>query len=346
MKYILAHTHGAEGLDFSTMAPEQLNALNEVMRRQDSHIAPSIFLRREGIEHLEKVIEYFWHNRAHLDRILGFSIEGPMLGQEGGVPSNTIWSPNKSEWGSIAELGKYGLRYVVASPDRMSLDESKFGFTIRDLIDLLYANGIRLAFGHFRRDDPALSARRSEEVLNYILSCHSHIKGAVLADHLFNDMPRKFKHAWRSAEEMKLRDKQIGPILAADWENSDIDELLGPVPAFLLREARAGRILPFLNFDGCHVDLEICKKTVDFVGVENVIGITDDTTVASLAGNPLRLDETSKLWMNDDGVVAAGSTGVPEQLSNLAALGFSSTEMHAIFAENAWKAVSPLGTQR
>lgn len=345
MTYVLAHTHGLRDLDFSTMAPEKLFVLNEYAKHQNVVLAPSIFLRRDCIDHIESLLAFYDCNQRDLDRIAGFSIEGPMLGDEGGVPSNSIWRPTALEWARIARLGQVGLRYVVASPDRMPLNAAVSGVVLRNVIDMFYDNGVRIAFGHFRHDSPARSADRAAEVLEYILSFHNSDKGAVLADHLFNDMPRRFKHVWRSAAEQDQRRDEIKPILAEDWTTADLDEAVGPVPAFLMRAARDGLLMPFLNFDGSHVDLEICRKAVDYIGVDHIVGITDDTAQPTLAGVDLSLDHESRLWINAEGVVAAGATGLKGQLENLAKLGYTPAEMRVLFGENAARAVSPLATQ-
>lgn len=83
---------------------------------------------------------------------------------------------------------------------------------------------------------------------------------------------------------------------------------LGPVPACLLSAARQDLLTPCLNFDGYHVDLEYCRRTVEFLGSDRLIAMTDHTERDLLAEENLRRDE-GVVWLRSDGRVAAGSVG-------------------------------------
>ncbi|NYV75607.1 N-acetylglucosamine-6-phosphate deacetylase [Streptomyces sp. UH6] len=340
---VLVHTHGIGGIDYSSMTPDQLGIANGLAEKGGFDVVPGIFL---GREHLSAVTDlmYAWHeNRASLPAVLGFSVEGPLLGRTGGVPPRGIWSPTAQEWERIAVMGRYGLRYIVMGPDMGELDdELDDGLTYRDVIDLCYVNGVKIALGHFQHHAPELSAERTRAVIAHVQDRYGPGPDVLLTDHLYNDMPRNFRHVWRTAEERSRRAEQIAPVLAADWETADLDRLLGPVPATLLRAAREGHLLPFLNFDGDHVDLEICRRTLDHLGPERLIGITDDIAVPFLAGEELHHREGSGLWYRSDGIVAAGSGELATQRRNLRSLTADGSVFDRVFGHNARRGLTPV----
>lgn len=330
----LIHTHGIAQIDYSAMVPGDLDRINEEARRAGTWVVPGAFLAQDYLDTYGKVLKAYSDRPDELSNIIGFSIEGPLLGKAAGVPPRGIWSPTPEQWKYLASLGKFGLRYIVMAPDGGDLDDNLGGMTYREVFDLFYDNGVRIALGHFRHEHPELSARRTRDVIDHIHAHYGRDQDLILTDHLFNDMPRTFKHVWRTSQEMQNRPEQISPVLAVDWDCSDLTMLLGPVPAMLLHAAKAGDVLPFLNFDGDHVDLEICEKTVDFLGARNVVGITDDASIALLAGEQLHHRDGSGLWYREDGMVAAGSGYIDRQLENLRGLGLSEWQIHQIFATN------------
>jgi hypothetical protein len=340
---VLIHTHGIGDIDYSSMVPADLTAVERYARESDVLIVPGVFLARDHLDVLEAVLQQFHAARENYPHILGFSIEGPLLGNSGGVPSSGIWVPSPDDWRRIAALGALGLRYVVIGPDGGELDERIGDLTLGGVIELLYASGVRAALGHFQHDNPAVSARRTREVIEFIRERFGTAKGLVLTDHLYNDMPSNVRHAWRTAERRVHRDAELAPTLEADWTTADLHELLGPVPATLLEAARAGEVLPFLNFDGDHVDLEICKKTVEYLTPANLIGITDDTPVSVLAGEVLHQQGDHGLWYRSDGIVAAGSVPWREQLKNLARIGVDAEGQRMMFVDNPHLALRQIG---
>lgn len=341
---VLIHTHGIGTIDYSSMSPEELGAVHELAAEGGFDVVPGVFLGRDRISALADVMCAWHENRSSLPAIPGFSVEGPLLGRTGGVPPRGIWSPTAREWERIAALGRYGLRYIVMGPDMGDLDdELDDGLSYRDVIDLFYANGVKIALGHFQHDAPELSAERTRAVIEHVQDRYGPGPEVLLTDHLYNDMPRAFRHVWRTAQERSRRAEQLAPVLAADWDTADLDRLLGPVPATLLRAAREGRLLPFLNFDGDHVDLEVCRRTLEHLGPERVIGITDDTGIPFLAGEELHHREGSGLWYRSDGIVAAGSRGLAAQRRNLAGLTTDDTAFDHLFRRNPRRALTPLG---
>jgi phosphoheptose isomerase/N-acetylglucosamine-6-phosphate deacetylase len=327
---VLFHTHGIGEIDFSSMSPASLTEINDLAEARGVHLVPTIFMRREFGDQFRRVLTEYAIGRVDglFERILGFGIEGPLLGSSGGVPQAGCWTPSAEEWVGLAELGELGLSYIVMAPDAMELtDELEPGMFFRDVIDAFYRSGVKLALGHFQHDDPERSARRTERVIDYIQARYGPSPAIVITDHLYNDMPRNFIHAWRTPEEKARRDAEIEEFLADEWTDSSLVELLGPVPATLLRAAAQGRLTPTLNFDGEHVDLEVCRLTVEYLGSKRLIAITDDTESAEMAGESLSRHPGSTLLFRADGRVAAGSSGAAVQEQNIRSIGLGETDL-------------------
>lgn len=343
LKAFLYHFHGLGHFDFSKLQPEDLPELQAMAEERQVEIVPTVYLRPEDLPRLARVMEVYAELRedGRVPNIAGFAIEGPLLGPEGGIPRAGRWYPSVAEWNTLAGLGRFGLRYIVMAPDAVELGEQiGDGLTYADLLTLFYENGARVAVGHFHRGNPARSARRLREVLAFLHSRYESSRYLVLTDHLYNDMPRSFTHAWRSAEEQLRRREEIGSFLAHDWAGTDLRELLGEVPAAMLAAARDGLLMPCINFDGFHVDLEICRRTVEHLGAEGLIVLTDNTEVDVMAEEQLSLDPDSGLWRRDDGAVAAGSCGYENQQANMRRMGLGEADIRTMFLTNPREAIA------
>ena len=346
MRPVLIHTHGIGHVDYSSMRPGQLDTVQSLAAARDIDIVPSVFLARNHLSAFEDVVKTYQERRASLPCLLGFSVEGPLLGRSGGVPPRGIWSPAAEDWERIAALGDHGLRYIVMGPDMGDLDdELDAGMTYRDVIDLCYSHGVRIALGHFQHGHPDLSAERTAAVIAHVQDRYGPRPDVLLTDHLYNDMPRNFTHVWRDAAQRAQRAGQLAPVLEADWTTRDLSALLGPVPATLIHAARHGRLMPFLNFDGDHVDLAICRRTLEFLGAQRIIGITDDTEIPVLAGEDLHHPHDSRLWYRGDGIVAAGTGDIARQRRNVASLTDQGTDFDQLFGDNPRRALRALQAQ-
>lgn len=349
MTAFLYHFHGIANIDFSHLDPADLPRMQQFASERDLEILPTVYLRPEALPRLTATVTEFAALAAAgaVPNIAGFAVEGPLLGPQGGIPRAGKWYPTADKWRQLAALGPLGLRYVVLAPDAMALeDELEDGFLFRDLLVELYDNGVRIALGHFHRDDPERSAQRVTTVVDLLHSRYASSPFLVLTDHLYNDMPRRFTHAWRDSTKTADRMAELERITTPDWEACDLAELLGPVPAVMLAEARAGRLMPCLNFDGYHVDLEICRKTVDFLGDQRLIALTDHTDLNVMAGEPLSQDARSGLWLRDDGAVAAGTSGYEVQAANMRRLGMSEESIERLFMDNPKAAIEYEVTRR
>ncbi|MGH3430545.1 MAG: hypothetical protein ACRDQZ_23765, partial [Mycobacteriales bacterium] len=335
--------HGLGHLDFSDLNPADLLVLQKTAEARGYATLPTVYLRRENLMRLVGVMKEFDRltQAGAVPNIAGFAIEGPLLGPQGGIPQAGRWHPTTEEWATIASLGPLGLRYIVMAPDAMALDERiDNGPTFAELLVSFYDRGLRVAVGHFHRDNPERSAQRLRGVLDFLHSRYESSPYLVLTDHLYNDMPRRFIHAWRTPQSRINRAVELKRVLSPDWREVDLVGLVGPVPATLLQMTHDGLLFPCLNFDGHHVDLEICRRTVEYLGVNKLIALTDHTEVGTMAQEPLRRSEHNPLWLREDGAVAAGGSGFDQQRENILSLGFGEEVVTKLFTTNPVAAIN------
>ncbi len=331
---VLFHVHGIGEHDFSSLRPEELQSVQIQSVARGIDIVPTIFLRKEWLAPCERLLGFYDQAAEQFSNILGFAIEGPLLGPSGGTPHSASWMPSVAEWKRIASLGRTGLRYLVLAPDAMETEDMIApGFRLLDLVECLSENGVRVALGHFERSNPERSADRALRLIDAVQGTIGSSRFNVLTDHLYNDMPRNFVHAWRGNAQAR-RDEELEEFLRVPWRDGDLAELLGPVPSALLEAARDGRLLPCLNFDGFHVDLAVCQRTTEFIGAGSLIAITDHIETVSMAGEDLHPGQDSPLWYRDDGVVAAGSKGMEWQIENMRRTGLAEPEIYSMTTEN------------
>jgi len=110
---------------------------------------------------------------------------------------------------------------------------------------------------------------------------------------------------------------------------------VGEVSGALIRAAHDGRLRLCLNFDGEHVDLEICRRVVELVGSRAVVAMTDRVDVGRLAGLPLERGPESELWYQATGLVAAGSSSVDRQMHTLRSIALDEPDVWRLAALNA-----------
>jgi len=331
---VLFHVHGMGEHDFSSLCPEELGSVQSEAESRGIDVVPTIFLRQKWLAPCEALLSFYDQAAERFPNILGFAIEGPLLGPSGGTPRSAAWMPSVAEWKRIASLGRAGLRYLVLAPDAMETqDMIAPGFRLVDLVESLSENGVRIALGHFERSDPERSADRALGLIDAVQDTIGFSQFNVLTDHLYNDMPRNFIHAWRG-EAQARRDKEVEEFLKVPWRPDDLAEHLGPVPAALLEAARDRRLLPCLNFDGFHVDSVVCRRTTEYLGAGSLIAITDHTETFSMAGEELHPAQDSSLWYRDDEVVAAGSKGLEWQIENMRRIGLAEPEIYSMTTEN------------
>ena len=340
---VLFHTHGLGEFDFSDLSPAELELVNELAKNRNVKICPTVYLTKANIVSFDHLIKRYAVLKAQgkLPHILGFSIEGPVLGSKGGTPTGSVWSPSPQTWKKISEWFEIGLKYIVISPDKLALtEEIGPSFSFADLLLLIYSSGGRIALGHFEGIDPELSVTRLHEVLSLLEEHFQPSEYLVLTDHLFNDMPRSFMHAFRTPQERKQRKQELKKHDENPWTSKNLSDLLGPVPAAMLIAAKDGRLTPALNFDGGHVDLEICRLTMKYLGSRKLIAMTDHSERHTLAGEKLYLNDQTRLLYRDDGVLAASSVPHENQIRNMKSIGLSDDDILDVFTLNPLKALN------
>jgi hypothetical protein len=239
--------------------------------------------------------------------------------------------PTRQHWQQLAAYGRKGLIYIIFSPDAQ-LFGSNFKLdttypSITWIAETLLQGGVLPAPGHFIKTNPEASAKMLQSIFDVVVAWGH---APTITDHLYNDMPHNFKHSWRTPEEKIRRDKEVELLNLGLWNLESLEEKLGPVPAVMIRNARKGIVKICQNFDGEHVDLAIVKRTVELVGAENMMMMTDSIESRRLAGRSLHMKNDSTLLYQDEGIVAAGSQNVSHQIKNMFSIGLSQKEIELI----------------
>ncbi|MFZ4297787.1 hypothetical protein ACOZE3_07665 [Streptomyces cinereoruber] len=319
------HCHGFAGVDFSEFSRLDLELLEEICAREGVLSIPTLYLHHHRLGEFEGFMRRYdaMRRAGRIPHVVGVALEGPLLSSHGGTPADTVWAPTRSEWERLARLGEYGLCYMVLSPDAFSPASDFHGQTSARhpgfdwVVPMLLGNGVRPALGHFTRTDPLLSARLVKDIVDIAWASEWNGTGArVVTDHLFNDMPLNIRHAFRTTRARAAREATLASYDLPGWTLDAMDEIAGPVPAAIMREAAAGRIAACINFDGEHVDLAIASRAVTLMGLENSMMMTDRCDSARLGGQDLTQGEENGLWYQSGGIVAAGSQPLAQQIRN------------------------------
>lgn len=332
------HCHGIGEYDFSDMRGEDLPLINRLARAEGVSCVPTLYLRPDRFDHFLRLVRDYaaLAKAGEVPQLLGFGLEGPLLGSSGGTPKEGRWWPTREQWQALCRSGELGLRYIVLAPDSLASEASgagdKAGPSMEWILSTLVEAGIKPAFGHFRGDSPSTTARAIEAALDIVERVLGRpTPSAIITDHLFNDMPRAFRHAWRTPGARQHREAELERFRRSPPSWGDVDVRYGEVPAALLRAARDGRLLPCLNFDGDHVDLEFCRQVVELLGPDRVIGITDRVERHQLLGNALKPSAENSLLYQDEGLVAAGTQGIDRQMQNMRKIGLDEAQLWKIF---------------
>jgi len=328
------HCHGVGQFDFTEIANMNLQEINDILQQRNHHTILTLYLPRNSFEaFLDLMDKYAAGKKAgKYSHISGFGLEGPLLASHGGTPHKGVWNPNKSHWQRLAACGEKGLVYVIFSPD-VELNShvgDSLGTPAKSVVwiaETLLEGGVLPAAGHFRKNNPIASAQALQSVYDVVAEWG---QGPTVTDHLYNDMPHNFKHAWRSLEERSLRDRDIQTLQLESWSLDNLESKLGPVPTTMIRNARKGLVKIAQNFDGEHVDLAIVKKTVALVGAENMLMMTDSIESKRLAGRDLHQHEDSTLLYQDEDIVAAGSQNIDAQIQNMVLIGLTPDQIKSI----------------
>ncbi len=328
------HCHGVGRFDFTALPFDALQTIEDILKTKKQRSILTLYLPQKQFSNFLTFMKRFARDKAKglYRHIIGLALEGPLLASLGGTPKQGIWKPTKKEWQQIASCGEYGLIYCIFSPDADpgSLNDDSFPSDVEWITQNLIEGGVLPAAGHFMKDDPLKASATLQLIYNIVAKA-----GCVtITDHLYNDMPHNFMHAWRTATERSQRDSNINTLNIESWSLENMDEKLGYVPATMIRNARNGIVKIAMNFDGEHVDLAIVKKTIELVGAENIIMMTDSIESKILAGRHLTQKPGSSLLYQDEDIVAAGSTGVQQQIENLRSIHVSESDIELITFKN------------
>jgi N-acetylglucosamine-6-phosphate deacetylase len=332
------HCHGIGRFDFTDIPNLDLDEIESNLRAEGVNCVLTLYLLKSSFDALIRLLEdyEFGRRRGTYTHIAGVAIEGPVLASHGGTPSETVWMPSARQWLRLAGAGALGLRYMVVSPDALwsqsepqsSLDRAPPD--IQWICDALLDGGVLPAPGHFTKQDPQRSAIALRSMLERVAA-----RGLTnLSDHLFNDMPRLFKHAWRTPEERIHRLSDLHEMKLDEWSIEELARQVGPVPATLMQAAAEGIVKPCLNFDGEHVDIAISQRTVDLLGADNLIAMTDRIDSRVLAGRHLSTPEKSTLLYEHHGLVAAGTQPFAVQRARMLSVGIADIDIWRMFAFN------------
>jgi N-acetylglucosamine-6-phosphate deacetylase len=339
------HCHGIGKFDFAEPDQMVLDELETVLRSEGVRSILTLYLPRSKFAAFEAFVAEFDRGRraGRYTHVLGIALEGPMLASFGGTPEKGCWQPDQAQWARLAALGPLGLIYVVLSPDAILEPGPGRAPSVQWIADALLDGGVKPALGHFRKDDPRGSARAIAQICE-----HAWRRGAgpLFTDHLFNDMPLLFKHSWRSAEEKRSRSSEVPAVLACEWTDDNLDALLGVVPAALIRYAKRDMLRLCMNFDGEHVDIEICRRAVSFIGAHRLMLMTDRIQSGVLGGQALHRVPDNDLLYQSGGVVAGGTQSVIRQIGNMLSVGLTPQDILHIASATAQEALGPLVAQR
>lgn len=321
------HSHGVGYFDFTEIQSLDLYEIERLLSIKKQNAILTLYLPRPSLEAFFEMMDVFHQGKSAgaFPHIAGFGLEGPLLASHGGTPEKGVWQPTKKQWRQLAACGKKGLIYVIFSPDvSLVLD---LDYSSRWIAEVLLEEGVLPAPGHFTKINPLASAKALQTIFDAVADWGH---GVTITDHLFNDMPNNFKHAWRTPEEKTQRDADINCLNLDSWDLDNLDEKMGYVPATIIRNARKGLVKICQNFDGEHVDLAIVKKTMELAGTENILVMTDSIESKRLAGRQLHLKTGSTLLYQDEGIVAAGSQTMAKQIKNMLSIELSIKQIEQI----------------
>jgi N-acetylglucosamine-6-phosphate deacetylase len=328
VKSVDFHCHGVGRFDFTEIHELNLQEIENILAERNQRTILTLYLPKSNFQSFLHLMDLFHAGKesGRFKHIVGFGLEGPVLASHGGTPEKGLWMPTKQEWKALAECGKKGLLYIVLSPDA-ELPGGDSPDSITWISETLLDGGVLPAPGHFTKNNPAESAKLLQSLFDVVAAWG---KSPTITDHLFNDMPHNFKHAWRTTSEKMRKEEELKALDLDSWNLSNLEEKLGVVPAVIIKNAHKGIVKICQNFDGEHVDLAIVKKTVELVGAKNMLMMTDSIESRCLAGHKLTMQEGSTLLYQAQGIVAAGSQSVFHQIKNMLSIGLSLEEIDLI----------------
>jgi N-acetylglucosamine-6-phosphate deacetylase len=312
------HRHTVGHWDFADLPSVDLADVNERARREGILCVPCAFVRRSALDGFVEFMRDYAARRDAFPHVPAISLEGPLLASSGGTPEEGAWRPTEREWEQLARCGEWGLRYCVLSPDalmahsRLSEAQRRTSPPLEWIVRTLGQGGVLPALGHFAREDPPSSAAAVREAADVARD----VGVPLLSDHFLNDMPSQIPYAWRTEERRAERSEELERLAPESWDPESLGAVMGDVPAAMLDAVREGRMLLFVNFDGDHVDSAISTKLAELYD-PNVVAMTDRVDIPRFGGDELARGDAPNLWYRPNGVVAAGSSTMDDQIATL-----------------------------
>ncbi|MBI1926072.1 hypothetical protein HYR99_17695 [Candidatus Poribacteria bacterium] len=326
------HYHGIDGFGLARSPDLILNEVEEQLKNEGVKAIVTLSLPKSQFSNFLALMNQYSEGLkdGRYIYIVGIALEGPVLASRGGTPEQGVWMPTVAQWTQIAARGQ-GLKYVVLSPDAHPPSSgtcaNQIPTSIGWIVNTLMDGGVLPALGHFSKTDPEVSVDAITGIFDVVKRRGG---GPIITDHLFNDMPRNFKHAWRTQEERNHRSTDLLALDLPSWNLKNIEQRMGPVPAALLHGAKGGILKLCLNFDGEHVDLEISKRTIEILGSEHLMIMTDRIPNGVSGGQQLHQPPGSTLLYQNQGIVAGGSQSLSQQIQNMRSIGIAEEDIRNI----------------
>ena len=324
------HCHGVGAFDFTQIDGIDLDDVEENLRCRGIRSVLTLYMPISQFDSLIRLVYTFHQGKldGRYKYIVGIALEGPLLASFGGTPEQGVWIPEKYQWEKLASCGQKGLLYIVLSPD---FPFEKSDVDIFWVVEKLLDGGVMPALGHFKKDDPVGCADKIKRILQLVELSG---KGPLVTDHMFNDMPINFTHAWRTETKRAHRNAELSDLKIHEWSDDNLEERLGLVPAAIIRGAQQGLVNMCINFDGEHVDLAISKRIVELVGANKFLMMTDQIQSRRLAGFNLVKRHDSNLLYQQKGIVAGGSQSMEQQIQNMRIVGIPDADIRQIAQHN------------
>ena len=183
------HCHGVGRFDFTEITNLNFLEIERILASRHHNSILTLYLPENNFDDFLNMMQLFSVGKEAglYPHISGISLEGPLLASHGGTPKIGVWSPSKEQWQRLSECGKLGLLYVIFSPDAPEAN-------ITWITEKLLQGGVLPAAGHFSKENPLNSAKKLQSIYDVVASFG---ECPTITDHLYNDMPHNFKHAWR-----------------------------------------------------------------------------------------------------------------------------------------------------
>jgi hypothetical protein len=285
---------------------ERILAEEEYYQQQDIAGISVVSLPQSRVDEWIQDMECF--HSIETGHLMGRGVEGPGLRSPGGTPTDSAWLPTKEQFSRM--LGARPCYVVCSAPSH-------------EEVELFARYECNLCLGHLYNTPP--------DAVQYIETVRlaRQLGVFVLVDHFLNDMnPWHLVYHERTAPRTDQILRSADRLRRAGIERSQ--EVLGPVPAALLRLAHEGQIAPMLNCDGRHVAYPIIRALFDLIGAGRFLAMTDHLADNGRLGS-LRANLHDDVYWNGDEVAGSKYTLRGARLRMAQSGLFSAEELDVFF---------------